>query len=497
MKKYILSIDQGTTSSRVVLYNLKFQIIDIVQKEFKQYFPKDGWVEHDAMEIWHDVIYLIKKILKKNKINSSNISSIGIANQRETTILWNKKTGKPINKAIVWQDRRTADFCKRLKGTKREIQIQKITGLIIDPYFSATKIKWIIDNNNLANKILKNDNLLFGTIDSWLLWNLTEKKSHLTDITNASRTMLYDSKKEKWSKSLLDLFKIPKSILPKVVENSYNFGSTNLFGNPITIGGMAGDQQAATIGQACFREGQSKSTYGTGCFLLMNIGNKFCISSHKLLTTVAFKINGKKMYCYEGSIFVAGSAIQWLRDKLLFFKDSTETDKLYSNANKKENIIVVPALTGLGAPHWQPNVRGAIFGLTRNTAIPEIIKATLDSLSFQTLDLIESMQKDAKIKIKEIRVDGGMINNNNFIQSLSNVTQANIIKPENIETTSLGVAYLAGLQIGIIKNTQQIEKLWKINKIFRPKIDKNTIKNQIRKWRKAAQLLINFDSLKN
>jgi len=497
MKKYILSIDQGTTSSRVVLYNLKFQIIDIVQKEFKQYFPKDGWVEHDAMEILHDVIYLIKKILKKNKINSSNISSIGIANQRETTILWNKKNGKPINKAIVWQDRRTADLCKKLKGTKREIQIQKITGLIIDPYFSATKIKWIIDNNNLANKILRNDNLLFGTIDTWLLWNLTEKKSHLTDITNASRTMLYDSKKEQWSKSLLNLFKIPKSILPKVVENSYNFGSTNLFGNPITIGGMAGDQQAATIGQACFHEGQSKSTYGTGCFLLMNIGNKFCISSHKLLTTVAFKINGKKMYCYEGSIFVAGSAIQWLRDKLLFFKDSTETDKLYSKANKKENIIVVPALTGLGAPHWQPNVRGAIFGLTRNTAIPEIIKATLDSLSFQTLDLIESMQKDSKIKIKEIRVDGGMINNNNFIQSLSNVTQANIIKPENIETTSLGVAYLAGLQIGIIKNTQQIEKLWKINKIFRPKIDKNTIKNQIRKWRKAAQLLINFDSLKN
>ena len=281
--------------------------------------------------------------------------------------------------------------------------------------------------------------------------------------------MLYDSKKEQWSESLLNLFKIPKSILPDVVENSYNFGSTKLFGSSITIGGMAGDQQAATIGQACFHEGQSKSTYGTGCFLLMNIGNKFHISSHKLLTTIAYKINGKKMYCYEGSIFVAGSAIQWLRDKLLFFKDSIETEKLYSNANKKENIIVVPALTGLGAPHWQPTVRGAIFGLTRNTSIPEIVKATLDSLSFQTLDLIESMQKDAKIKIKEIRVDGGMINNNNFIQSLSNVTQVNIIKPENIETTSLGVAYLAGLQAGIIKNTQQIEKLWKTNKIFKPK----------------------------
>ena len=295
----------------------------------------------------------------------------------------------------------------------------------------------------------------------------------------------------------MNLFKIPKSILPDVVENSYNFGSTKLFGNPITIGGMAGDQQAATIGQACFHEGQSKSTYGTGCFLLMNIGNKFRISSHNLLTTVAYKINGKKMYCYEGSIFVAGSAIQWLRDKLLFFKDSIETEKLYSNANKKENIIVVPALTGLGAPHWQPTVRGAIFGLTRNTSIADIVKATLDSLSFQTLDLIESMQKDAKIKIKEIRVDGGMINNSNFIQSLSNVTQRNIIKPKNIETTSLGAAYLAGLEAGILKNTQQIEKLWRTNKIFRPRISKSKIKEQIRKWRKTVASLINLDSSKN
>ena len=497
MKKYILSIDQGTTSSRIVLYNLKFQVLDIIQKEFKQYFPKDGWVEHDAMEIWLDVRNLIKKILKKNKINSSNITSIGIANQRETTILWNKKTGKPVNKAIVWQDRRTAVFCKKLKGTKKEILIQNITGLIIDPYFSATKIKWIISNNNIANKTLKEGNLLFGTIDTWLLWNLTEKKSHLTDITNASRTMLYDSKKEQWSENLLNLFKIPKSILPDVVENSYNFGSTKLFGNPITIGGMVGDQQAATIGQACFHEGQSKSTYGTGCFLLMNIGNRFRISSHKLLTTVAYKINGKKMYCYEGSIFVAGSAIQWLRDKLLFFKDSIETEKLYSNANKKENIIVVPALTGLGAPHWQPTVRGAIFGLTRNTSIADIVKATLDSLSFQTLDLIESMQKDAKIQIKEIRVDGGMINNSNFIQSLSNVTQRNIIKPKNIETTSLGAAYLAGLEAGILKNTQQIEKLWRTNKIFRPRISKSKIKEQIRKWRKTVASLINLDSSKN
>ena len=489
MKKYILSIDQGTTSSRIVLYNLKFQVLDIIQKEFKQYFPKDGWVEHDAMEIWLDVRNLIKKILKKNKINSSNITSIGIANQRETTILWNKKTGKPVNKAIVWQDRRTAVFCKKLKGTKKEILIQNITGLIIDPYFSATKIKWIISNNNIANKTLKEGNLLFGTIDTWLLWNLTEKKSHLTDITNASRTMLYDSKKEQWSENLLNLFKIPKSILPDVVENSYNFGSTKLFGNPITIGGMAGDQQAATIGQACFHEGQSKSTYGTGCFLLMNIGNRFRISSHKLLTTVAYKINGKKMYCYEGSIFVAGSAIQWLRDKLLFFKDSIETEKLYSKANINEKLIIVPALTGLGAPHWKPNARGIIIGITRNTSIPDMVKATIDSITFQTYDLVSAMEKDSASNIKEMRVDGGMVTNNNFIQSLSNTLQKKIIKPKNIETTSLGVAYLAALSCGLLKNTSAITSLWESSKIFKPKIKKSLMTNKINEWQKIVSIL--------
>jgi len=494
MKKYILSIDQGTTSSRIVLYNLKFQIIDIIQKEFTQYFPKDGWVEHDALEIWHDVKNLIRKIIKKNKIISSDIASIGITNQRETTILWNKLSGKPVHKAIVWQDRRTANFCKKLKGTKKGIKIQNITGLIIDPYFSATKIKWIIENSKLAKKTLNEGNLLFGTVDTWLLWNLTEKKSHLTDITNASRTMLFDLSKEKWSNHLLKLFKLPDSILPEVVENTYNFGSTKIFGSPISIGGMAGDQQAATIGQCCFKVGQSKSTYGTGCFLLMNIGKKFRLSSNKLLTTVAFKINGKKMYCYEGSIFVAGSVIQWLRDKLLFFSNSSDTDELYSKTDNVENIYMIPALTGLGAPHWQPNVRGAIFGLTRNTSIADIVKSTLDSLSFQTLDLIESMQKDSKIKIKEIRVDGGMINNNNFIQSLSDINQIKIIKPLNIETTSLGVAYLAGLQSGIIKNTKEIEKFWMSKKIFTPKTKKDSIKIKIKKWKKAVSLLINFYS---
>ena len=495
MKKYIISIDQGTTSSRVVLYNLKFKVIDIVQKEFHQFFPKYGWVEHDAMEIWLDIKNLIKKILKRNDIKSLNIASIGIANQRETTVLWDKRTGKPINKAIVWQDRRTSNYCSKIKKTKKETQIQKITGLIIDPYFSATKIKWILDNNKLAKKILKKNSLLFGTIDTWLLWNLTEKKSHITDISNASRTMLFDSKKEEWSRELLSFFKIPKKILPIVAENSFNFGCTNLFGSPIQIGGMAGDQQAAAIGQACFKQGQSKSTYGTGCFLLMNIGSKFKISSNKLLTTVAFKIKGKKMFCYEGSIFVAGSAIQWLRDKLSFFSNSKDTSFLYSKANKNEKIIIVPALTGLGAPHWEPNVRGAIFGLTRNTSIADIVKATLDSISFQTQELIESMEKDAKIRINEIRVDGGMVNNNYFIQSLSNITQRKIIKPKNIETTSLGVAYLAALQVGIIKNTSQINSLWRSSKNFKPKINFAKSQKEMKKWKKTIKALINLDFL--
>ena len=493
MKKYILAIDQGTTSSRVVLYDNKFKIKSIEQKEFKQFFPKDGWVEHDPEEIWNDVKKLIQLIIKRNKLKPSQIISIGITNQRETTVLWNKKTGKPIYKAIVWQDRRTSDYCNKLKLNKKDKIIQKITGLVLDPYFSATKINWILKNTP-KNNLDQVKDILFGTIDTWLLWKLTEGRSHFTDITNASRTMIYDAKKEQWSEDLLKLFDINKNLLPKVKENAYNFGATKLFGGKIEIGGMAGDQQAAAIGQACFNAGQSKSTYGTGCFLLMNIGSKFKLSTNKLLTTVAFKINGKKMFCYEGSIFVAGSAIQWLRDNMLFFKNAKETDKIYSKANTKEKVIVVPALTGLGAPHWKPNTRGAIFGLTRNTSQADIIKSTLDSLSFQTLDLIESMEKDAKIKIIEIRVDGGMVNNNNFLQSLSDITQVKIIKPENIETTSLGVAYLAGLNAGLIKNVNEIKKFWKKNKEAKPKKEKKIMQKEIMTWKKTIKNLIALNS---
>ena len=492
MKEYFLVIDQGTTSSRVVLYNKKFRIFDIAQKEFDQHFPKEGWVEHNAIEIWNDVKNLIIKILKKNNLLSKNIISIGITNQRETTVVWNKKTGVPIYNAIVWQDRRTGFYCSNLRKKGLQKKIQKITGLELDPYFSATKIKWIFDNVKRTKNNLKNGNLLFGTIDTWLLWNLTEGRSHLTDITNASRTMIFDPKKEEWSSQMLKIFGISNKILPKVVENSYNFGSTKLFGEPISIGGMAGDQQSASIGQACFNKGQSKSTYGTGCFLLMNIGNKFKLSKNRLLTTVAFKINGKKMYCYEGSIFVAGSAIQWLRDNLSFFKDSKETDKLYDKANNNGKIYFVPALTGLGAPYWNPNARGTFFGLTRNTSKEDIIKATIDSLSYQTYELIECMEKDSKTRINQIKVDGGMVKNNNFLKSLSNITQIKIMRPKNIETTSLGVAYLAGLQSGIIKNTNEINQFWKKDKIFKAVISKNKAKSNIKIWKSIIKTVNNF-----
>jgi len=489
MKKYILSIDQGTTSSRVILYDTKFNTIDSSHKEFTQYFPRDGWIEHDALQIWNDVKGLIINVLKKQKIKSKQVLSIGITNQRETTVLWNKKTGRPIYKAIVWQDRRTLSICEKLKKKKLENKIQSITGLTIDPYFSATKIKWILNQNKKAKKPINQKNLLFGTIDTWLLWNLTQGTSHLTDITNASRTMLFDIKNEKWSKNLLSIFNIPKIILPKVVDNVYDFGTTTLFGETINIGGMAGDQQAATIGQACFHPGQSKSTYGTGCFLLMNIGNKFKLSKNRLLTTVAFKIGRKKMYCYEGSIFVAGSAIQWLRDKLHFFKNSSETEKLYSEANSNENVVVVPALTGLGAPHWKSDTRGAIFGLTRNTSIPDIVKATLDSIAYQTYDLVQCMQKDSNVKLNELRVDGNMVNNNNFIQSIADILQIRIISSHNSEATALGAAYLAGISCGLLKDTLAIEKLWKSNKIIKPKKSHSIIKNKLNQWQKIILLL--------
>ena len=498
MKQFILSIDQGTTSSRVVIYDKSFSVIDSLQTQLNQFFPKDGWIEQSAIEIWDDVQQLIKKILKKNNIKTSQIISIGISNQRETTVLWDKNTGIPVHNAIVWQDRRTVEICNNLHERKLDKAIQEITGLVIDPYFSATKIKWILDNNSDARRLAKEKNLLFGTIDTWLLWNLTEKASHLTDITNASRTMLFDLKKEEWSLDLLKILDIPKEILPKVVENTFNFGNTKLFGSSVPICGMAGDQQSSAIGQACFEKSEVKSTYGTGCFLLMNIGEKFQLSKNKLLTSVAYKINNKKMYCFEGSIFVAGSAIQWLRDKLFFFEDSKETELLYSKANSDAGILIVPALAGLGAPYWQPNARGTIFGLTRDTSIADIVKATLDSLCYQTFDLIESMEKDSNLKISEIKIDGGMADNKEFAQNLSNILQLKIIKSGNVEASALGAAYLAYLGSGAIKEIGSLinlkNKEVSENNIinYYPKIKKTLVEKKITSWKKAISTVINF-----
>ena len=498
MKQFILSIDQGTTSSRVVIYDKSFSVIDSLQTQLNQFFPKDGWIEQSAIEIWDDVQQLIKKILKKNNIKTSQIISIGISNQRETTVLWDKNTGIPVHNAIVWQDRRTVEICNNLHERKLDKAIQEITGLVVDPYFSATKIKWILDNNSDARRLAKEKNLLFGTIDTWLLWNLTEKASHLTDITNASRTMLFDLKKEEWSLDLLKILDIPKEILPKVVENTFNFGNTKLFGSSVPICGMAGDQQSSAIGQACFEKSEVKSTYGTGCFLLMNIGEKFQLSKNKLLTSVAYKINNKKMYCFEGSIFVAGSAIQWLRDKLFFFEDSKETELLYSKANSDAGILIVPALTGLGAPYWQPNARGTIFGLTRDTSIADIVKATLDSLCYQTFDLIESMEKDSNLKISEIKIDGGMADNKEFAQNLSNILQLKIIKSGNVEASALGAAYLAYLGSGAIKEIGSLinlkNKEVSENNIinYYPKIKKTLVEKKITSWKKAISTVINF-----
>ncbi len=487
MQKFILSIDQGTTSTRSIIFNDNFEIVSSDQLEFKQYFPKDGCVEHDPQEIFNTVLQTAQNVIKKAKINSGQILSIGITNQRETVVIWDKETGKPIYRAIVWQDRRTVNYCKDLTRKGFAKKIQKITGLVIDSYFSATKIKWILDNIESSKKLLKEDRLLFGTIDTWLLWKLTEGRSFFTEATNASRTMLYDIKKNCWSKELLKLLDIPHKILPDVKDSADDFGHTTLFGGKIKIGGMAGDQQAATIGQACFKPGSIKSTYGTGCFMIMNIGQKLKISKNSLLTTIAYKINNKTTYALEGSIFVAGAAIQWLRDSLKVIKTAQETENFYSKSDKSQKIYFVPAFVGLGAPYWDGEARGAIFGMTRNTGIAEFVKAAIDSVAYQTKDLIIAMQKDSGVPIKQLKVDGGMVANEDFLQFLSNILILNCDRPKITETTALGAAYLAGLSSGFIKNTEEIAKKWQSDKIFKPKLHKKEVKYLYQGWQKAVK----------
>ena len=470
MKKKIIAIDQGTTSSRAVLFDEEGSLLASEQKEFSQFFPSNGWVEHDPEEIWASVSKVIIDLKRKNSIQDDEIASIGIANQRETTLLWDRRTGKAIYPAIVWQDRRTAKFCEELRTDFVEDEIKEKTGLLIDPYFSATKLSWLFNNIDGIRKKADKGELAFGTIDSFLIWRLTGGKVHKTEATNASRTMLFNIKENNWDKDLLKLFKLPESIFPEVCDSAHNFGETALFGGRISIGGVAGDQQAALIGQCCFDQGDAKSTYGTGCFLLLNTGKNIVLSKNKLLTTIAYRIEGKTTYGIEGSVFVAGSSIQWLRDKLGFFEDAKETENIIRSAKRNLKVFVVPAFTGLGAPHWNPDARGAIYGLTRDAGIPEITLATLQSVAFQTKDLVIAMKKDGA-ELEELSVDGGMVSNSRFVQELSNTLNLNILKPKFIETTSRGAALLAGLQAGIFENLDEIKKNWQPEKIFRPDKD--------------------------
>ncbi len=488
MKNFILSIDQGTTSTRSILFDLKGKPVFVSQKEFKQYYPKDGWVEHNPEEIWVTTKKVIKEIINKNKKIKGNILTIGITNQRETTLLWDSKTGKCIYNAIVWQDRRTTNLCNKLKKKGLENLIKSRTGLLLDPYFSATKIKWIIENIPLAKELLKKDRLLFGTIDTYLIWKLTKGKIHATDSTNASRTMLFNIKKNCWDKKILKLLKIPESILPNVKNSADNFGFTNksITIKPYPINGVIGDQQAAAVGQSCFQKGSTKITFGTGAFIIMNTGNKKINSKNKLLSTICYRINNRTTFALEGSIFIAGASVQWLRDKLKIIKSAKITEKISKKQINNNNIYLVPAFTGLGAPYWKPNVRGILTGLTRDTGRNEIIRATLESVAYQTSDLLNAMKKDG-LKPSVIKVDGGMANNYWFIQFLTDILNIKALKPKVYETTSLGAAVMAGYYIGVYKSLSDIARNWRFDKKFVPKIvHKNRLK-LLNGWHQAIR----------
>ena len=488
MKKFIVSIDAGTTSIRSILFDIKGKPIFSSQNGFSQYFPKNGWVEHDPDEIWIKTKKTLLDVIKKAKKLKGKILTIGITNQRETTILWNRKNDKVVYKAIVWQDRRTEEFCKKLRSQNRETSFFNKTGLLIDPYFSATKVKWVLDNIPLAKKLMKKDELLFGTIDSFLIWRLTKQQVHATDATNASRTMLYNISTNKWDDGILKLLKIKKNILPEVKDCSDDFGSTHssITGQPIPINGVVGDQQAATIGQCCFEPGSIKSTYGTGAFVLLNTGNKIIYSKNRLLTTIAYRIKGKTTYAMEGSIFIAGAGVQWLRDRMKFFKKASETEKIIKSLKNNNDIYLVPAFTGLGAPYWNANSRGVLSGLTRDTGPKQIVRAIIESVAYQTYDLFEAMKHDG-LRPRLVKVDGGMVMNNWFSQFLSNVVNVGVLRPKVQETTALGAAFMAGLQIGVYKSLKDISKNWSLDKKFSPKMKNKNRSNLIKGWSKAIK----------
>lgn len=487
MKEFILALDQGTTSSRAIVYDHKGLPVAAAQKEFTQYYPKPGWVEHNPDEIWSTQAGVALEAITKAGLESSDIAAIGITNQRETTVVWNRKTGRPVSNAIVWQDRRTADFCDKLKSDGQSTMILGKTGLIIDAYFSATKVKWILDNVKDARKLAEEGQLAFGNIDSWLIWNLTRGQLHVTDVSNASRTMLFNIHTLKWDGELLGLFNIPASMLPEVRSSSEIYGNTaGQFATSITIAGIAGDQQAALFGQMCIEPGMVKNTYGTGCFMMMNIGNKPIESKSRLLTTVAWKIGNDTQYALEGSIFIAGAVVQWLRDGLGIIKNSADVEKLAAKVNDSDGVYFVPAFAGLGAPHWNQHARGTLVGLTRGSGSAHIARAALDSIAYQTLEVLLAMQKDSGIDIRELRVDGGATVNNQLMQFQADLLQTKVVRPKITETTALGAAYLAGLAVKYWGDLSEIRKQWQIDRTFSPKIARGETLQLIRGWHRAV-----------
>lgn len=487
MPNYILAIDQGTTSSRAIVFDLKGQAVATGQEEFTQHYPNNGWVEHDANNIWQTTLRSCHQAIEQAGISNTDILGIGITNQRETTILWDRESGEPIANAIVWQDRRTSDYCQQLRHQGHEQSIQEKTGLLLDPYFSASKIRWLLDSIPGARAKADAGQLAFGTVDSFLLWKLTEGKQHCTDATNASRTMLFNIHEQCWDKDLLQLFDIPESLLPEVKDCAAEYGHSDsqLFGREIPVLGIAGDQQAALIGQACFEAGMAKSTYGTGCFFMLNTGEQALDSHNRLLTTVAYRLNGKTHYALEGSIFIAGAAIQWLRDGLHLISDAAESEALAKQTDSDHGVYLVPAFTGLGAPYWDPEARGALFGLTRDTGIKELVTAGLESVCYQTKDLQKAMEADGQRPVN-LRVDGGMTKNNWVLQKLADILGATIDRPSCVETTALGAAYLVALQAGVFSSTDDIGQLWQLDRRFDPQLSKHERDRRYQGWQDAV-----------
>jgi glycerol kinase len=488
MSDYILALDQGTTSSRAIVYNRKGVAVSTAQSEFTQIYPSPGWVEHDPEEIWSTQAGVLVEAITRAGIRSSDIAAIGITNQRETTVVWHRKTGKPVYNAIVWQDRRTADFCDQLNKSGQSQIIREKTGLVTDAYFSATKVRWILENVDGVREMAEKGDLAFGTIDSWLLWNLTEGDVHITDVTNASRTMLFNIKTLGWDDELLDIFGIPRSMLPEVRSSSEVYATTKgILSTPVPVAGIAGDQQAALFGQMCTEPGMIKNTYGTGCFLMMNIGTRPIMSNSNLLTTIAWQVGGETIYALEGSIFIAGAVVQWLRDGLGIISSSGEVEKLASEVSDCGGVCFVPAFTGLGAPHWNQYARGTVTGITRGTTAAHIARAALESIAFQTLDVLRSMQSDSGVDIRELRVDGGAAVNDLLMQFQSDILLTRVVRPSSTETTALGAAYLAGLATNFWGNMEEIRGQWQVGRTFNPQMERSEVDKLVYEWHRAVK----------